>query len=35
MIISINYKDRQGDGYDSRNYSYRLRYSRQLEAPTC
>ena len=22
MIISINYKERQGDGYDSRNYSY-------------
>ena len=22
MIVSINYKDRQGDGYDSRKYSY-------------
>lgn len=39
MIVSINYKDRQGDGYDSRKYSYfcnikGIRVGDKVVAPT-
>lgn len=39
MIVSINYKDRQGDGYDSRKYSYfcsikDIRVGDKVVAPT-
>lgn len=40
MIVSINYKDRQGDGYDSRKYSYMcgltdIHVGDKVIAPTC
>ncbi len=39
MIVSINYKNRQGDGYDSRKYSYLcsikdIRVGDEVVAPT-
>lgn len=39
MIVSINYKDRHGDGYDGRKYSYlcsipNIRVGDKVIAPT-